>query len=72
VSRSQDSLEVVQEKYGDIEMNTVEEKEIERCVKAKKRGAVPGGASPKQDIQPSVEEQQVVELERTFTDRWEW
>ena len=57
---------------GDIEMNIVEEKEIERCVKAKKRGAVPGGARSKQDIQPSVEEQQVAELERTFTDRWEW
>jgi hypothetical protein len=38
VSKSQDSVEVVQEKYGDIEMNTVKEREIERCVKAKKRG----------------------------------
>jgi hypothetical protein len=72
VSKSQDSLEGVQEKHGDIEMNAVEEKEIERCVKARKRGAVARGASSKQDIQPSVEEQQVVELERTFTDRWEW
>jgi hypothetical protein len=71
VSKSQDSLEVVQEK-GDIEMNTVEEKEIERCVKTNKREAVTSGASSKQDIQPSVEEQQVAELERTFTDRWEW
>ena len=53
-------------------MNTVEGKEIERCVKAKRRGTVAGGASSKQDIQPSVEEQQVAELERTFTDRWEW
>ena len=72
MSKWQDSLEVVQEKYGDIEMNTVEEKEIERCVKARKRGAAAGGASLKQDIQPSVEEPQVAELERTFTDRWEW
>ncbi len=72
MSKSQDSLEVVQENYGDIEMNAVEEKEIQRCVKAKKRGPVAGGASSKQDIQPSVEEQQVAELERTFTDRWEW
>jgi hypothetical protein len=53
-------------------MNTVEEKEIERRVKARKRGAAAGGAGSKQDIQPSVEEQQVAELERTFTDRWEW
>ena len=72
MSKSQDSLEVVQEKYGDIEMNTVEGKEIERCVKAKRRRTVAGGASSKQDIQPSVEEQQVAEIERTFTDRWEW
>ena len=71
MSKSQDSLEVVQEKYGDIEMRTVE-KEIERCVKAKKRRGIVGGAGSKQDIQPSVEEQQVAELERTFTDRWEW
>ena len=53
-------------------MNTVEEKEIERCVKAGKRGAAAGGADSKQDIQPSVEEEQVAELKRTFTDRWEW
>ncbi len=53
-------------------MNTVEERDIQRCVKARKRGAVPSAASSKQDIQPSVEEQQVAELERTFTDRWEW
>jgi hypothetical protein len=53
-------------------MNTVEEKEIERRVKARKRGAAAGGAGSKQDIQPSVEEQQVAELGRTFTDRWEW
>jgi len=53
-------------------MNTVEEKEIERCVKARKRGAVPGRVSSKRDIQPPVEEQQVAELEQTFTDRWEW
>ena len=53
-------------------MNSVEEKEFERCVKAKQRGAAAGGAGSKQDIQPSVEEQQVAELERTFTDRWEW
>ena len=72
MSKRQDSLEVVQEKHGDIEMNTVEEKEIERFVKARRRRAVPGGAGSKQDIRPSVEEQQVVELERTFTDRWEW
>jgi hypothetical protein len=63
VSTLQDSLE---------RMNTAEEKEIERCVKAKNRGAVPGGASSKQDIQASVEEQQVVEIERAFTVRWEW
>lgn len=54
MSKSQDWLEVVQENHGDIEMNTVEEKEIQRCVKAKKRGAVAGVASSKQDIQPSV------------------
>jgi hypothetical protein len=72
VSTWQDSLEVVQEKHGDIGMNSVEEKEFERCVKAKQRGAAAGGAGSKQDIQPSVEEQQVAELERTFTDRWEW
>ena len=72
MSRSQDWVEVVQENYGDIEMNTVEEKEIQRCVRATKQGAATGGASQKQDIQPSVEEQQVAELERTFTDRWEW
>ena len=53
-------------------MNTVEEKEIERRVKARKRGAAAGGAGSKQDIQPSVEERQVAEQERTFTDRWEW
>ena len=53
-------------------MNTVEEKEIQRCVKATKRGAAAGGACSKQDIQPSEEERQVAELERTFTDRWEW
>ncbi|HUI72529.1 MAG TPA: hypothetical protein VL354_18560 [Spirochaetia bacterium] len=67
-----DWLEVVQEKYGDIEMNTVEEKEIESCMKAKKRGTAAGRANLKQDIQPSMEEQQVAELERTFSDRWEW
>ena len=72
MSKSRDSLEVGQERLGDMEMNTVEEKEIERCVKAKKRGAVTGGASSKQDIQASAEEQQVAELERTFTDWWEW
>ena len=72
MSKSQDWLEVVQEKHGDIEMNAVEKKEIERCVKTKKRGAVAGGTSSKQEIHPSVEEQQVAELERTFTDRWEW
>ena len=72
MSKSQDWLDVVQENYGDIEMNTVEEKEIQLRVKAKKRGAVANGASSKQDIQPSTEEQQVAELERTFTDRWEW
>jgi hypothetical protein len=53
-------------------MNTVEEKEVERCVKARKRRAVTGRACSKQDVQPSVEEQQVAEMERTFTDRWEW
>ena len=53
-------------------MNTVEEKQIERCVKPRKRRAVAGGASSNQDIQRSVEEQQVAELERTFTERWEW
>jgi hypothetical protein len=54
------------------EMNAVEEKEIECPVKAMKRGAAAGGAGSGQDIQPSVEEQQVAELERTYTDRWEW
>lgn len=72
MSKSQDWLEVVQENHGDIEMNAIEEKEIQRCVKAKKRGAVAGVESSKQDVQPSVEEQQVAEIERTFTDRWEW
>ena len=72
MSTPQDWLEVVQENHGDIEMNTVEEKEIQRCVKATKRGAAAGGASSKQDIQPSEGERQVAELERTFTDRWEW
>ena len=72
MSKRQDSLEVVQKKYGEIEMNSVEEKQIERCVRARKRGAAAGGASLKQGIEPSVEEQQVAELERTFTDRWEW
>lgn len=53
-------------------MHSVKEKEIERRVKARKRGAAAGGAGSKQDIQPSGEEQQVAELEQTFTDRWEW
>ncbi len=72
MSKLQDWLEVIQEDHGDIEMNTVEEKKIQRCVKAGKRGAVAGRARPKQDVQPPAEEQQVAELERTFTDRWEW
>ena len=72
MSTPKDWREVVQENHGDIEMNTVEEKEIQRCVKAANRGAVAGGASSTQDTQPSEEERQVAELERTFTDRWEW
>jgi len=53
-------------------MNAVEEGKIDRGVKVKKRVAVVSGATSKEVVQPSAEEQQIAEVERTFTDRWEW
>jgi hypothetical protein len=53
-------------------MNTVEETKADHRVKVKKRVAVPRDAASKQTAQPSIEEKQIAEMERTFTDRWEW
>ena len=53
-------------------MNSVEEMKPDQRVKVKKPVAVPRGAGSKQTTQSSTEEQQITEIERTFTDRWEW
>ena len=53
-------------------MNAVEEKKTDHSVKVKKRVAIADGVTSKRVVQPSVEEQQIAEVERTFTDRWEW
>ena len=58
---------------GGVDVNTEKKTTTGRRVKVKKRIAVASRAAcSKQAVQPSVAEQQIAEVERTFTDRWEW
>jgi hypothetical protein len=61
---------------GGIEMNVVvrDEKKTPRALPGVSRpGAFVGSAgSAAQTSLPEPSEQQVLEMERTFTDRWEW
>ena len=57
---------------GGIEVNVAKKKQAGRPLRVRKPVSVGGTATSKQDIRPSVAEQQIVEIERTFTDRWEW
>jgi hypothetical protein len=58
---------------GGIEMNVVEKKRPDSCrIRPKSGQAAAVGADPKGAALPSAAEHQIAEVERTFTDRWEW
>ena len=48
-------------------MKTIQEKRDSNCPAKPKKLKV-----SKEAVRPAEEERQVLELERTFTDRWEW
>ena len=54
-------------------MKLIEKEKNASCrITPKKPRTVSSGASLIKAAKPSFEERQIVQLEETFTDRWEW
>ncbi len=54
-------------------MKVLEKNRLEnRLVRQNKSKAISAGPASRKEAQLSCEERQIAEVERTFTDRWEW